>query len=97
MQGSMIDAPLNPSRHLSDPFDIAPETRTKEVHFSAYPKSSLINKNWRTSELFGKENKESQNCDNGISLYSQVYADTLLSRQLQNRVQLIRVKSRCTY
>ena len=36
-QGPTIDGPLNPSIYLSDPLDIANETKTKEVHFSAYP------------------------------------------------------------
>ena len=70
MQDPMIDASLNPGTYLPDPFDIANETKTKEVHFSAYPKSSLINKNQRTSELYGRENEESWNCDNATSSYN---------------------------
>ena len=84
MQGHMINASLNPSTYLTDPFNIANETKIREVHFSAYPKSSLINENQRTSKIFGRENEESQNCDIATSTYHQVYADALLSRQLQN-------------
>ena len=67
MQGQMINAPMNPSAYLSDPFNIAIETKTKEVQFSAYPKLSLFNENQRTSELTGRENEESQNCHNATS------------------------------
>ena len=35
MQGPVSNAPLIPSKYLSDPFDIAYDTKTKEVHFSA--------------------------------------------------------------
>ena len=80
----MINAPLNPSTYLSDPFDIANETKTKEVQFSAYPKLSLFNEHERPSELSGRENKESWKYNNTNSSYNQVYADGLLSRQLQN-------------
>ena len=80
----MSNAPLNASTYLSDPFDIDNETKTKEVYFNAYPKSSLINENQRSSKMFGRENEESQNCGNTTRSYNQVYADTLLSRQLQN-------------
>ena len=40
MQGPVINAPLNPSTYLSDPFETDNETKIKEVHFSAYPKPS---------------------------------------------------------
>ena len=43
MQSPISNPPLDPSTYLSDPFDIDNETKTKEVHLSAYPKSSLIN------------------------------------------------------
>ena len=84
MQGLMIDAPLNPSTYLPDPFDSANKTKTKEVHFSAYPKSPLINTNQRISKLSGRQNEESWNSNNATSSYNQVYVDALLSRQLQN-------------
>ena len=84
MQGPIINAPLNPSTYLSDPFDIANETKATEAQFHAYPKLSLINEDHRASELPGRENEESQNCDNDTCSYNQVYADTLLSRQLQD-------------
>ena len=84
MQGPVLDASLNPSTYLSDLFDIANEINTKEAHFSAYPKSSLINENQRPSRLSGRENKESLNCSNATNSYNQVYVDTLLSRQLQS-------------
>ena len=80
-QGPMSNSPLNPTRYLSDPFDIANETKTKEVHFSAYPKPSLISKNHRTSELSGRENEERLNCDNATSSYNQVYAELIQNRK----------------
>ena len=43
MQGPLINAPLNPSTYLSEPFVIVNETKTTEVQFHAYPKLSLIN------------------------------------------------------
>ena len=59
MQGPLINAPLNPSTYLlSDPFDTANETKTTEVQFCAYPKSSLINENQRANELPGRGNEE---------------------------------------
>ena len=41
MQGPISNPSLDLSTHLSYPFDIDNETKAKEVHFSAYPKSSL--------------------------------------------------------
>ena len=93
----MINAPLNPRPYLSDPVNIANETKTKEVHFGAYPKSSLINKNHRISKLPGRQNEESWNCNNATSPYNQVYADAHLSRQLQNEDSNSLEESRCTY
>ena len=45
MQGQSINIPLDLSTHLPDPFDNANETKTAEVKFCAYPKSSLGNEN----------------------------------------------------
>ena len=80
MQGQSINTPLDLSTHLTDPFNIANETKTVEVKFCAYPKSSPINENKRNSRLPDRENEESQNCDKAISSYNQMYADALLSR-----------------
>ena len=80
----MSNAYLNQSTYLPDPFNIANETKAKGVHFRTYPKSSLINENQRTSKLSGRENEESQNCDNATSSYNQVYTDALLSKEIQN-------------
>ena len=60
MQGPLINASLNPSTYLSDPFDIANETKTTEVQFHVYSKLSLINENQRASKLPGRENEESE-------------------------------------
>ena len=84
MQGQSINTPLDLSTHLTDPFDNVNETKTAKVKFCAYPKSSLSNENQRVSRLADRENEESWNCDEAISLYNQMYADALLSRQLQD-------------
>ena len=55
MQGPIINVPLNPRTYLSDPFDIANETKNIEVQLCVYPKSSLINENQKASELPGRE------------------------------------------
>ena len=70
MQGALINPPLNPSLYLSEPFDNANKTKTTEVQFCAYLKSSLINENQRDNRLPGRENEEGQNCDNAISSYN---------------------------
>ena len=80
MQGQPTNTPLDLSTHLTDPFDNAHETKTVEVNFCAYPKSSLSSENQRVSRLTDRENEESWNCDEAIGSYNQVYADTLLSR-----------------
>ena len=84
MHGPSINTPSDPSTHLSDPFNNANETKTAEVQFCVYAKSFLINKNQRVSGLPGRENEGSQNCNKAINSYNQVYADALLSRQLQD-------------
>ena len=38
----------------------------------------------RVSRLTDRENEDSQNCDEAISSYNQIYADALLSRQLKD-------------
>ena len=43
MQGVSINTPLDPSTHLSDPFNNVNGTKTVEVQFHTYPKSCLIN------------------------------------------------------
>ena len=83
MQGQSINTPLNPSTHLTDPFDNANKTKTAEVKFCAYLKSSLIYE-IRVSKLPDRENEESQNCNEAISSYNQMHADALLSRQFQD-------------
>ena len=80
MQGPSINAHLNPSTYLSDPFHTAKETKTTEVQFSAYPKSSLINENQRANKLPGRENEKSWKYNDTTSSYNQVYTDALLSR-----------------
>ena len=85
IQGQPINIPLDPSTHLTDPFDSAHETITVEDDFCVYPKSSLSNGNWRVSRLIDRENEESWNCDKAISSYNQMYADALLSGQLQDK------------
>ena len=84
MQGPSINTPLDPSILLSDPFDYANDTKTSEVQFCAYPRSSLINKYQRVSGLPDREHEESWNCNEASSSYNQMYADTLLSRKLQD-------------
>ena len=83
-QGQSINTPLDLSTHLTDPFDTASETKTVEVKFCAYPKSSLINENQRVSRLPDRENEKSWNSDKALGSYNQMYADALLSRQLQD-------------
>ena len=85
MQGPISSPPFDPSTYFLDSFDIVNETKTKEVHFSAYPKLPLINENKKNSELSSRKNEESQNCDNVTGSYNQVYMDAHLSRQLQNK------------
>ena len=85
MQGPLSSPPLYPGTYLSDPFDIDNETKAKEVHLSAYPKSSLSNESQKTSKLSGRQNEESQKCDNATGSYNLVYMDDLLSRQFQNK------------
>ena len=70
MQGPLINAPLNPSTYLSHLFNTANETKTTKVQFHAYPKLSLINENQRLSELPGRENGETQNCNDGTNSYN---------------------------
>ena len=82
VQGPLINTPLDPSTHLSDPFDNANETKTADLQFCPYPKSSLINENQRVSGLPDRENEENWNCNEAISTYNQMYADALLSRHL---------------
>ena len=86
MHSPSIKTPLDPSTHLSDPFDNANETKTAEAQFCAYPKLCLINENQRVSGLLGRENEESWNCYEPVSSYIQMYADVLLSRQLPDEV-----------
>ena len=85
MQGPISNPPLDPITYLLDPFDTDNETKTRDIHFSTYPKSSLINDNQKTSELTIRENEEGQKCNNATGSYNQVYVDPLLSRQHQNK------------
>ena len=84
MQGQSINTPLVLSTQLTDPFKNSKETRTAEVKFYAYSRQSLSNENQGVSRLTDRENVESQNCDEAISSYHQMYTNTLLSRQLQD-------------
>ena len=84
MLGPINNPPLDATTSLLNPFDTDNETKMKEVYFSAYPKSSLIIENQKTSELTSRENEESQKCNNATDSCNQVYVDALLSRQLQN-------------
>ena len=70
MQGQSINTPLDPSTHLTDPFNNANETKTAEVKFCAYPKSSLINEN-QESVCYLVERMKSQNCNEAISSNNQ--------------------------
>ena len=70
--------------HTSQTLSILLMKQELERFTSVFPKLSLINKNQGTSKLLGKENEESQKCGNATSSYNQVYADAILSRQLQN-------------
>ena len=83
MQGQSINTPLDPSTHLTDPFENANETKTVEVKFCAYPRLFASNENQRGSRLTDREKEESQNCHEAIRSYNQMYADALLNRQLQ--------------
>ena len=85
MQGSVSNPPLDPTTYLLDPFNTDNKTKMKEVHFSAYPKLSVISENQKTSMLTSRENEESWKCDNATGSYNQVYGDALLSRQLQTK------------
>ena len=60
MQGQSTNTPLDPSTHLTDPFDNANETKTAEVKFCAYPKSSLSYENQRVSRLTDRMNEKSE-------------------------------------
>ena len=84
MQGQSMNTPIDPSTHLTDPFENANESRTAEAKFCASSRPSLSNENQKVSRLTYRENIESQNCDKAISLYNQTYTDALLSRQLQD-------------
>ena len=83
MQDQSINTPLHLSTHLTDPFENANET-TAEVQFCAYPRPSLGNEKQRVSRLADRENEESPNCNEAISSYNHMYADTLPSRKLQD-------------
>ena len=84
MQGQSINTLLDKSTHLTYPFESTNETKTAEANFCAYPRLSLSNENKRVSRLADRENEESQNHDEAISSCNQMYADILLSRQIQD-------------
>ena len=67
-----------------DPFENANEAKTAEFKFCIYPWLSLSNKDQTVSRLANRENEESQNHEEHISSYNQLYADALLTRQLQD-------------
>ena len=45
MQGQPVNTPLDPSTHLTDCLNNVHETKSAEVKFCAYPKSSLSYEN----------------------------------------------------
>ena len=83
MQGKSITTPLDLSMHPTDPFNNANETRLQRLNSVLTP-SNLQSLKIRVSRLPDTENEESQNCNKAITLYNQMYADALLSRQLQD-------------
>ena len=84
MQGPISNPPLIQPLTSWTLLILIMKLKLKKVHFSAYPKSSPINENQKTSELTSRENEESQKYNNATGSYDQVYVDTPLSRQLQN-------------
>ena len=84
MQGQSTNTPKDLSTHLTDPIENANETRTAEPKFCAYSRPSLSSENQRVSRLTDRENEEKWKWNKAITLYNQMYADGLLSRQLQD-------------